>query len=105
MIAVTTSAIGGQPGTLISGLSVITGVPALPVLGWVSPLGRSPMKHMSASKNGLGVFGRVAQLIDKRLAANDAKHAIFVEWRIALNGDDIIAFVLFDHLVDDRFGL
>lgn len=42
----------------------------------------------------------MAQLFDERLAAGDAIHAIFIQRRIALDGQDIVALVFLDRLLE-----
>ena len=55
----------------------------------------------------LGVLSGFPQLLGIRFATDDAGHAaglVLVEARVALAGKNVIAFMLLDGLVDDRFG-
>jgi hypothetical protein len=53
----------------------------------------------------LASLGHVLQLLDEGLAADDAEHAVLVQRRVALDGQDVVALVLGHHLVKDRLGL
>ena len=55
--------------------------------------------------DGLGVGGGFLEHFNERAAAMDAEHAVLVERRIALHGQDVIALVLLLDLLDDRLGL
>jgi hypothetical protein len=53
----------------------------------------------------LGVGADFLELFDEGPAADDAEHAVFVQRRIAFDGDDVIALISVPDLVQDRFGL
>jgi hypothetical protein len=51
------------------------------------------------------VIGHVAQLLDIRPAGLHAVHAVFIQRRVALAGEDVLAVVFLDGLFQDLFGL
>jgi hypothetical protein len=53
----------------------------------------------------LAVLGHALELFDEGLARLDAEHAVLVERRVALHGQDVLTLVLGHDLVEDGLGL
>ncbi|OIQ63998.1 hypothetical protein GALL_544550 [mine drainage metagenome] len=53
----------------------------------------------------LGMFGGHLELFDKGFAADNAIHAVFVQWRVAFDGEDVVALVFLDRIHQGSFGL
>ena len=53
----------------------------------------------------LGIGTGFLELFDEGTAPLDAEHAVFVERRIAFDGNDVVALVLLLDLIEDRLGL
>jgi hypothetical protein len=102
---VITSAIGGQPGTLMMGLSEMT-------LCDRRGAGRVRLGRLHAAPGGAGApgddrlgVGHGFLISTKGLPPIDAVHAVLVERRVALDGQDVVALVLLHDLFEDGLGL
>ena len=65
----------------------------------------TPRGARSPGDDRLGIFADPFELLDERLAALKAVHAVLVQRRVALDRDDVIAFVLRHDLGEDLFCL
>ena len=101
-----TSAIGGQPGTLMIGLPVISFCDRLRA-------GRIRLGGLHATVRGarspgddrLGIRGGFLENVLERLAANGAVHAAVVGGRVAFDSQNVLAFVLLHDVAPDLFHL
>ena len=55
--------------------------------------------------DGLAVLGRMGQLVQERLAADDAGHAILVQGWITFHRQNVVAVIFVDGFFDDGFRL
>jgi hypothetical protein len=105
MTPVITSAIGGQPGTLMMGLSVMT----LSIgVAWVGlGLAACTQPQEAQEPQAMTALASLATCFScsmKGLPPMDAVHAVLVQRRVALHGQDVVALVLL-HDLFERLGL
>ncbi len=98
---VITSAIGGQPGTLMIGLSVITLCTGVARVGFGFAACTQPHDAQEPHDTiAFASFATCRSFSTNGLAAGDAVDAVVGERRIAFDGEDVVALVLADRLLE-----